>query len=145
MACQRGRDVPPRMGNGESPETFVTVVGIRARAITLSAGLTDARTAKSGGAPGASRLLVASAGGKRVEAAGSSVFVDGASHARIRCAYFNEEVGRCRLVVADFGVLAGPFVIAQLAFAGAHNDEATFSIRGALAGVIAFEKAGEYE
>lgn len=48
MAGQRGRDVLIRSGDGGSPEAFVTVAGIRPRAITLSAGLVDATTAERG-------------------------------------------------------------------------------------------------
>ena len=43
---------------------------------------------------------------------------DAASDARIRQAYFNDEALRFRLVIADFGVLAGPFVISELTWAG---------------------------
>lgn len=138
----RGRDVLIRIGDGGSPEGFVTVAGIRARTITLSAGLVDATTAES---VDAWRVLIASAGVKRAEVAGSGVFADGASDARIRSAYFNGEAAAYRLVIADFGVLAGPFVIAELAYGGSHDDEATFSIRLASAGVITFEETGDDE
>ena len=140
MAGQRGRDVLVRIGDGGSPETFVTVAGIRARTISLSAGLVDATTAQS---PQAWRQLIASAGTKRAEVSGSGVFVDAASDARLRGAYFSGEAASFRLVIAGFGVLAGPFVIAELTYAGEHDDEATFAVRLVSAGVVAFEADGE--
>jgi TP901-1 family phage major tail protein len=140
MAGQRGRDVLIRIGDGGSPEAFVTVAGIRTRTIALSAGLVDATTAQS---PQAWRQLIAGAGTKRVEVAGSGVFVDAISDARLRAAYFNGEAASLRLVIAGFGVLAGPFAIAELTHAGEHDDEATFAIRLASAGVIAFEDIGD--
>jgi TP901-1 family phage major tail protein len=139
MASQRGRDVLIHIGDGGSPEAFVTVAGIRARTISLSAGLIDATTAES---PQAWRELIAGAGTKRAEVAGSGMFVDAASDARIRVAYFGGETANYRLAIPDFGVLAGPFAISELAYSGEHDGEATFAIRLASAGVISFEEAG---
>lgn len=134
MAGQRGRDVLIRIGSGE-PGVFVDVAGIRARTITLSAGLVDATTAQS---PKAWRELIAGAGTKRIEVAGSGAFKDTASDARMREAWFGGETPVFRLVVADFGVLEGRFAIADLTYAGDHDGEMTFSIRLASAGVIEF-------
>lgn len=71
MAGQRGRDVLIMISDGGAPETFVSVAGIRARTISLSAGLIDGTTAQS---PQAWRELIAGAGTKRAEVAGSGVF-----------------------------------------------------------------------
>ena len=136
MGGQRGRDVLIRIGDGEEPESFVTVAGIRARTISLSARLVDATTAES---PVAWRQLIASAGTKRIEVAGAGMFNNAASDARLRAAYFAGEAPTFQLEVAGFGILEGPFAIGELAYAGEHDSEATFSIRLASAGVISFE------
>ena len=68
MGGQRGRDVLIRIGDGGAPENFAAIAGIRARTISLSAGLVDATTAES---PEAWRELIAGAGTKRAEVAGS--------------------------------------------------------------------------
>jgi TP901-1 family phage major tail protein len=136
MGGQRGRDVLIKIGDGGEPETFVTVAGIRARAISLSTRLVDATTAQS---PEAWRELIVSAGTKRIEIAGSGVFSDAVSDARLRAAYFAGEAPVFQLVVADFGLLEGPFAIAELTYAGERDDEAVFTIRLASAGVVSFE------
>jgi TP901-1 family phage major tail protein len=138
MAGQRGRDVLIRIGDGGDPETFATVAGIRAKTISLSAGLVDATTAES---PDAWRELIAGAGTKRAEVSGAGVFKDAASDARMRAAYFAGEAARFRLVVPGFGTLAGPFVVSELGYGGDHDGEATFSLRLASAGAITFEAA----
>ena len=135
MAGQRGRDVLIRIGDGGAPETFTDVAGIRARSITLSAGLVDATTAES---PAAWRELIASAGTKRIEVAGSGAFRDAASDERMREAFFAGEAPMLRLVVADFGVLEGRFAIAELTYVGEHDGEAMVSIRLGSAGAISF-------
>jgi TP901-1 family phage major tail protein len=136
MAGQRGRDVLVRIGDGGTPESFVLVAGIRARTITLSAGLVDATTAQS---PNAWRELIAGAGTKRAEVAGSGKFKDAVSDERMRAAYFGNRAANFELVVAGFGVLRGPFVVAELSYSGEHDGEAEFSARLASAGVISFE------
>ena len=136
MAGQRGRDVLIRIGDGGSPEAFVSVAGMRARTISLSAGLVDATTAAS---PQAWREVAAGAGAKRAEVSGSGVFKDAASDARIRVAYFNGEAPRFRLVIPGFGVMQGPFVISELSYSGEHDGEAGFAVRLVSAGVVTFE------
>jgi TP901-1 family phage major tail protein len=136
MPGARGRDVIVKIGDGGEPETFTVVAGIRARAIVLGAGLVDATTAES---PGAWRELIAGGGTKRIEVSGSGVFKDAASDARLRAVFFAGETPRLRLEVAAFGVISGPFAIAELAYSGEHDGEAMFSIRLASAGAIAFE------
>ena len=44
-----------------------------------------------------------------------------------------------RLLVPDFGVLEGPFLVAALEYAGEHEGEASFAISLASAGELTFE------
>jgi TP901-1 family phage major tail protein len=136
MAGARGRDVVVKIGDGGDPEAFAVVAGIRARTIALSAGLIGATTAES---PGAWRELIAGAGTKRIEVAGSGVFKDAASDERIRVAFFAGKTPRLRLEIAEFGALEGSFAIAELIYSGEHDGEAMFSIRLASAGAVSFE------
>ena len=138
MAGQRGRDFVVKIGDGGDPEAFAVVAGIRARTIALSARQVEATTAES---PGAWRELIANAGTKRIEVSGSGAFRDVASDERMRAAFFAGEAPMFRLEAAEFGVLHGRFAVAELAYAGEHAGEATFSIRLASAGAIAFEAA----
>jgi predicted secreted protein len=74
MAGQRGRDVLISIGDGGDPEGFTVVAGVRAKTISLMAGLVEATTAES---PQAWRELIAEAATKRAEMALESV-LDGA-------------------------------------------------------------------
>jgi TP901-1 family phage major tail protein len=139
MAGQRGRDVLISIGDGEDPESFVLVAGIRAKTISLTAGLVEATTAQS---PNAWREVIAGAGVKRAEIAGSGVFKDAVSDALMRAAYFAGEASNYSMTLPDFGVIEGPFLITELSYGGAHDDEATFSIRLSSAGQVAFEADG---
>jgi TP901-1 family phage major tail protein len=140
MAGQRGRDVQISIGDGNEPETFVEVAGIRARTISLTAGLVEATTAQS--AEGW-REVIAGAGVKRAEVAGSGVFKDAMSDALMRAAYFAGDASNFELGIPGFGTLTGPFVIAELTYGGEHDGVAVFSIRLASAGLVTFDAVGE--
>ncbi len=136
MAGQRGRDVLIRIGTGGEPESFVSIAGIKARRIALGTRPVDVTTTQSAQAW---RELMAGAGTKTAEVAGSGTFKDAASDELMRASWFGGDVSNFELVVPGFGVLVGPFVIAELTYTGEHDDEMGFSIRLASAGVIGFE------
>lgn len=136
MAGQQGRNVLISIGDGEDAEAFLQVAGIRARTISLSAGMVEATTAQS---LGAWRELIAEAATKLAEVAGRGVFVDAASDARMSAAYFNGEAPVMRLGIPDFGTMTGRFQILELAYGGDGDDQATIAIRLVSSGVVTFE------
>lgn len=136
MAAQRGKDILLKIGDGEDPEGFVTVAGLRARTISLNARSVDAT---DGDSAGRWRELLAGAGVKQASVSGAGVFRDAASDAMIREAFFAQGARSWRLIVPDFGTLEGPFLVAALEYAGEHEGEATWALTLASAGEITFE------
>lgn len=135
MSGQKGRDVLIKIGDGEDPETFVTVAGIRAKTISLNARAVDGT---SGESPEAWRELIAGASVKSASVSGAGVFKDAASDALIQEAFFAQAVKAFQLVIPDFGTLEGPFLIEALDYSGDHDGEAAFAITLASAGVLSF-------
>ncbi|MFZ2030044.1 MAG: phage major tail protein, TP901-1 family [Vitreimonas sp.] len=135
MTGQKGRDVLIKIGNGASPELFTTVAGIRAKTISLNARSVDGT---SGESTDAWRELIAGAGVKSASVSGSGVFKDAASDAAIQQAFFTQASKTFQLVIPDFGLLQGPFLIEALDYSGDHDGEAAFAITLASAGVINF-------
>jgi len=138
MAGQKGRDVLIKIGDGGDPETFVTVAGIRAKTISLNARSVDGT---SGESPEAWRELIAGAGVKSASVSGAGVFKDAASDALLQQAFFAQAAAALQLVVPDFGVLQGPFLIEALDYSGDHDGEAAFAITLASAGALSFTAA----
>lgn len=136
MAAQRGRDVLLKVGDGGSPEAFVSVAGLRARTISLNARTVDATDSDSAGRW---RELLAGAGVKSCSVSGAGVFRDAASDAMVREAFFEQAARNWRLLMPDFGVLTGRFLVAALEYAGEHEGEATYAMTLASAGVLDFE------
>lgn len=136
MSGQKGRDVLIKIGDGGAPEAFVTVAGIRAKTISLNARTVDGT---SGESPDAWRELIAGAGVKSASVSGAGVFKDAESDALIQQAFFTQVSKTFRLVIPDFGVLEGPFLVEALDYSGDHDGEAAFAITLASAGALTFE------
>lgn len=134
MAAQRGKDMLLKIE--DAPGVFTAVAGLRARTISLNARTVDATDADSAGRW---RELLSGAGVKSAAVSGQGVFRDAASDALIREAFFDQAAKRWRLVVPDFGVLEGPFLVAALEYAGEHEGEASFAMSLASAGEVTFE------
>lgn len=135
MAGQKGRDVLIKIGNGGAPETFATVAGIRAKSISLNARTVDGT---SGESASAWRELIAGAGVKSMSVSGAGVFKDANSDALLQQSFFSQAVRNFQLVIPDFGVLQGPFLIESLDYSGDHDGEAAFAITLASAGAVSF-------
>lgn len=136
MSAQRGKDILLKIGDGADPESFTMVAGLRARTISLNARTVDAT---DGDSAGRWRELLAGAGVKSASASGQGIFRDAASDALIRETFFLQAARTWRLIVPDFGLLEGPFLVAALEYAGQHEGEASFAMTLASAGEIAFE------
>lgn len=134
MSAQRGKDILLKIEG--APGVFTTVAGLRARTISLNARTVDAT---DGDSVGRWRELLAGAGVKSAAVAGQGIFRDAASDALIREAFFSQSASVWRLIVPDFGVLEGRFLVAALEYAGEHEGEATFAISLASAGELSFE------
>ncbi len=135
MTAQRGRDMLVKIGDGGSPESFTTVAGLRTRTFSLNAREVDATHSESGGW----RELLADAGVKQASVAGAGVFLNDAAAAALRAAFFAGAVRTFKLVVPGLGTMTGPFMIANLDYAGDHDGEATVALALASAGALSFE------
>ena len=135
MAGQKGRDVLIKIGDGGAPEAFATVAGIRAKTISLNARTVDGT---SGESADAWRELIAGAGVKSASVSGAGVFKDAASDLKLQQSFFSQAVRNFQLVIPDFGVLQGPFLVEGLGYSGDHDGEAAFAITLASAGAVGF-------
>jgi TP901-1 family phage major tail protein len=136
MAGQKGRDILLKISDGAGG--FVTLAGIRASRIQLSAALVDATSADS---PEAWRELLVGAGAKTAKVTGRGVFKDAASDARMRAVFFAGEAPDWQFILPDFGTLEGAFQVSELSWSGEHDGEAEFSVTLESAGLVTFEVA----
>ncbi|MTI43697.1 TP901-1 family phage major tail protein [Roseibium hamelinense] len=134
MGAQRGRDLLLKLDAAQSG-SFLSVAGLRARRIALSAGTVDVTTADS---PGRWRELLEGAASRSASLSGSGLFRDAASDAAVRQLFFDGSIRPWQVVIPDFGQLDGLFQVTALEYAGRHDGEMTFELALESAGALSF-------
>jgi len=134
MVAQNGKDLLIKL-DMDGTGTFQTIAGLRAQRISLNAESVDVTSLESAGGW---RELLGGAGVKSAAISGSGVFKDAATDERARAVFFNSEVPDFQVVVPDFGIIEGPFMITAIEYAGSHNGEATYELSMASAGALTF-------
>ncbi len=134
MSAQRGKDLLIKIGDGASPENFVTVAGLRATSLSFNATVIDITNADSADMW---RELMA-AGVKSAAISGSGVFKDANSDALLRLAFFNQLLNNWQVVIPHFGTVTGLFKLTQLQYEGPYDGEVKLSLSLASAGVLTF-------
>ena len=115
--------------------SFLTVAGLRTRALAFNAATVDTTDQESAGRW---RELLAGGGVKRASVSGSGVFKDAASDAQLRALFFAGTIRNWQLTIPDFGLVEGPFQIVALEFSADHAGEVTFELALESAGEVGF-------
>jgi TP901-1 family phage major tail protein len=135
MTAQAGKDVLLKIGDGGSPESFTTLAGLRAKTLSLNARVVEVTHADS---PGRWRELLDGAGVRQAAISGAGIFVDSAADETVRGVFFDQAKRRFQVIVPDFGVIEGPFLVSALEYSGRHDGEASYSISLSSAGALSF-------
>lgn len=134
MAVQSGRDLLIKL-DMTGAGVFQTVAGLRATRISFNAETVDVTSLESAGGW---RELLGGAGVKTASISGSGVFRDAGTDMRARQIFFDGDVPGFQVIIPDFGVIEGPFLISAIEYAGNHNGEATYEMTMASAGALTF-------
>lgn len=131
MTAQRGSELLIKLGDGNSPETFTTIGGLK----TSSASFNSESIDVSDEGVELWRTLLAATGLMTASLSGAGVFKNGATEREVRSIFFTRSIRNYQLVLPGFGVLQGPFFIPALEYHGDHG--------GAVEYTMTFESADE--
>ena len=134
MAAQSGKDMLLKLDQTGSG-SFLTIAGLRSRALSFNAAAIDITDAESAGRW---REVLSGGGIRRAALSGAGIFKDQASDAKLRELFFAGTIRDWQLVLPDFGVVEGPFQITALQFAADHAGEVTFDLALESAGQLTF-------
>lgn len=134
MAAQRGKDLLLK-ADANGVGGFTTVAGLRARSLSINAGIVDITHTES---VGQWRELLEGAGVKTARIAGSGIFKDAEADETIRTLCFNGTIRNWQVIVPDFGIIEGAFQITALEYSGHHDNELTFDMTLESAGALTF-------
>lgn len=138
MAAQRGKDLLLKVSNGQDPEIFVTVAGLRSKSITLNAETVDVTDSDS---TEHWRELLPGGGIRSAAVAGSGIFRDVAADELLRSLFFAGTTRIWQIIVPGFGTIRGPFQITSLEYSGEYNGEATYNLALDSAGALSWTTA----
>lgn len=134
MVAQNGKDLLIKL-DMDNAGSFDTIAGLRATRISFNAETVDVTSLES---QGGWRELLGGAGVKSAAISGSGIFRDAATDERARQIFFDAEVPDFQVIVPDFGIIEGPFMITSIDYAGTFNGEATYELALASAGELTF-------
>jgi TP901-1 family phage major tail protein len=134
MAAQKGKDLLLK-ADSTGAGVFVTVAGLRSRALSFNAETVDVTHQESAGQW---RELLAGAGIKSSRVTGAGIFKDAASDELIRSYVFNGTIREWQMIVPDFGTVEGLFQITSFELTGRHDGEVSFEISLESAGELVF-------
>lgn len=134
MAAQNGKDLLVKV-DMDGNSVFQTVAGLRASRLNFNAETVDVTSLES---TGGWRELLGGAGVKSAAISGSGVFRDEATDERARQIFFDGQTPDFQVVIPDFGIVEGPFMITSIEYAGSHDGEATYEMSMASAGELTF-------
>jgi TP901-1 family phage major tail protein len=137
MAAQKGKDLLLKL-DSTGAGVFITVAGLRARAINVNAETVDVTSAESAGQW---RELLSGGGVRHARVTGSGVFKDADSDALVREFVFAGTIRSWQVVIPDFGTVEGPFQVTALDYSGRHDGEVSFDTTLESAGVMTFTAA----
>jgi len=137
MPIQNGSLVLIKVGDGGSPETFITVGGLRASGLKLDNQILNATNLESG----TWKQLLGSAGIQSLSISGSGLFTGSTSEDTLRGYAFAGSVNNYQLVFADGDILTGPFLVASYERSGDYGGEEIYSLTLESAGTIIFTSA----
>jgi len=133
MAAQRGRDMLVKIKDDQG--AFVTVAGLRTKTLKFNAKSIDITHSES---EEAWQELLPGAGVKSVEIGGEGIFRDSASDALVRTSFFEQSAKTYEIIIPDFGVITGDFLISTLMYAGSYKGEASYELQLVSAGKPVF-------
>lgn len=134
MTAQNGKDLLIKL-DMDNAGSFETIAGLRATRISFNAETVDVTSLES---QGGWRELLGGAGVKSAAISGSGVFKDAATDERARQIFFDGSVPDFQVILPDFGIIEGPFMITSIDYAGSYNGEATYELALASAGELSF-------
>jgi len=134
MVAQNGKDLLIKM-DMTGAGLFETVAGLRATRISFNAETVDVTSLES---QGGWRELLGGAGVKSAAISGSGVFKDEGTDERARQIFFDGETPEFQVIIPNFGVIEGPFMVTSIEYSGSHNGEATYELSMASAGALTF-------
>lgn len=126
MAAQKGNALLVKKSNGDSPETFTTLAGVRTKTVTLGGDPIDTTTDDDILAGVSWRTYIS--GIVDFEASVDGVAKDYTAMKALIDASLNGTVTNYQILITNIGTLEGPMILTNFQFNAQHTDTLQFSV-----------------
>ena len=126
MMSNKGQAFLLKLGNGETPQTYQTVAGLRTTQLTINGDLVVNNREPS---EGQWRELVSGAGTRAVSISASGIFLGSAAEQQVRSHALSGTVFDAELSFENGERLRGTFLAMRLDYAGDYNGERNYAIQ----------------
>jgi TP901-1 family phage major tail protein len=137
MTIEKGRAFLMEIGDGEEPENFSAIGGMRSTSLKISNELVDITHKGSSGW----RQLLSGAGIRHVSLGGSGIFTNSASEQLMQARALSGTVDNYRITFESGDGFNGAFQVTGLDYAGDYNGERTYNIALESSGPVSFAAA----
>ncbi|QIB32636.1 phage tail tube protein [Ancylobacter pratisalsi] len=126
MSLENARELYIKRSNGDSPETFSTVCGVRTRSLQMSNAQIDT-TIPDCDDPSAPIVATAAPGRQTLTFSGDGLFVSSDSGVAVADDARLQRVTNYQIRVVGYGVFEGPFMVADFELSGDMEEKMAFS------------------
>ncbi len=126
-----------KVGNGEDPEVFSTLGGMRATRLVINHELQDSRRIKNFAWP----EIVAGAGAIALSISANGLYTDSAAEIRLRGHALAKELRHYLLCFANGDTLTGSFALSRYESSADHDSQELFAVTLESAGDMVYEPA----
>ncbi len=132
MAIESGAAFLLKLSDGQEPETFRTVAGLRTTQVSISADPVVVTHKGSGGW----RDLLPSGGVRQMSVSGAGVFTGSAAETQVKGFALAGGLARCELSFEGGERLRGAFQVTRLDYSGDFNGERTYTLAMESSGAV---------
>lgn len=136
---QRGRLFLIKSGDGQEPEQFTTVAGLRTKGLSINGEMIDVTDSDS---EDQQRELLEGGGVLSMTITGAGVFEDDESQTLIEGRVIARSIDNYQVVFDSGRTYEGPFQATVVDYAGEYNGEHTYTVTLESAGKITIVPAG---
>lgn len=133
MAAEKGSAFLLKLGDGGSPQTYVTIAGLKTTQLSINGDAVAITNKDSGGW----RELLGGAGVRSVSVSASGIFTGSNAEQQLRSMALGGDLASYELSFESGERMQGQFLVTRLDYAGDYNGERNYTVNLESSGAVA--------
>ncbi|MEP3224894.1 MAG: phage tail protein [Parasphingorhabdus sp.] len=124
MPAEKGNAFLLRIGEGDNPDSYTTIAGLRTTQLSINGEPVAITTKDSGGW----RALLSGAGTRSISVSGAGVFTGSDAEIRMKNHAMNGSIESYELSFESGDNMRGDFLVSRLDYSGDYNGERSYTV-----------------